>query len=117
MYVLVSAAPHSTVKPVPLVTPFIAGFVEIVPPTVFKLIVTSDVASSFVLLIVIVPAAVQMNVPFLADAGDSFENVALPVVFAVGKAPDGVTDPVSIHVKAATVAINCSAPVVRPYTL
>ena len=74
-----SAAPHSTVKPVPLVTPFIAGFVEIVPPTVFKLIVTSDVASSFVLLIVIVPAAVQMNVPFLADAGDSFENVALPV--------------------------------------
>ena len=65
---LVSAAPQRTVKPVPPVTVFIAGGVDIVPPAVFKLIITSDVASSFVFEMVIVPAAVQANVPLRAVA-------------------------------------------------
>jgi len=74
--VLVSAAPHSTVNPVPVATVFIAGGVEIVPPAVFRLIITSDVISSFAFVMVMVPAAVQTKVPFLAAATLILPNVA-----------------------------------------
>ena len=75
---LVSAAPHSTVKPVPAVTVFIAGEVEIVPPAVLSEMITSEVASSFVLLMVMVPAAVQTKVPFLAVATFMLAAFSLP---------------------------------------
>jgi hypothetical protein len=64
--VLVSAAPHRTVNPVPVATVFIAGGVEIVPLAVLRLMTTSDVAVSFVFDTVIVPPPVHVNVPFLA---------------------------------------------------
>jgi len=40
----VSVAPHSTVNPVAGVTVFMAGGVVIVPPAVFMVMVTSEVA-------------------------------------------------------------------------
>lgn len=43
-----------------------AGGVEIVPPAMLRLITTSDVAVSCVFAMLIVPPAVQVNVPFLA---------------------------------------------------
>ena len=76
---LVSVAPHNTVNPVPAVTVFIAGGVVIVPPAAFRLICTSDVAISFVLLIVIVPPAVQTNVPVRAAITVKDEALMVPV--------------------------------------
>ena len=54
-----------------------------VPPAVFMVIMTSEVVSMFVFEMVIVPAAVQTNVPFLADATASVLNVAAPAAVIV----------------------------------
>ena len=89
MYVEVSVAPQSTVNPVPAVTVFIAGDVVIVPPAVFMEIITSEVANSFVLLMVMVPPFVQTKVPLRADATVRAPETASvngpldPAVFAI----------------------------------
>jgi hypothetical protein len=66
--VLVSVAPHNTLKPVPAVVVFIAGGVVIVPPAAFIEMITLEVANSLVFEMVIVPPDVQVKVLFLAEA-------------------------------------------------
>ena len=72
---LVSEAPHSTVNPVPAVTVLNAGEVVIVPPAPPAAIeiVMSDVLSTLVFEIEIVPAAVQIKCPPIEDAEDTLD--------------------------------------------
>ena len=78
-----SPAPQRTVKPLPAVTVFIAGLVEMVPPAVFRLIITSEVASSFVFEMVIVPDAVQTKVPLRAAGSCKAPFRYTPVVLVL----------------------------------
>ena len=62
---LVSVAPHSTLNPVPDVKELIAGTVVITPPAVSRVITISEPTITLVAATVIVPPAVQVNVPRL----------------------------------------------------
>lgn len=58
-----SVAPHNTLKPVPAVRVLMAGVVVITPPAVSSVMRISDPTITGVDATVIVPAAVQVNVP------------------------------------------------------